>query len=338
MRSPWGRVLKSIREDENAARALGKNVLAFKMQSLILGGLIGSIGGLLLAAQLQSAQPGRYATTLTFFAFTIVVLGGMGRVKGPIVGTVIFFFVIQFVDNFLSEATRTRSAARLVRHTEQLRAGEEHRVRVRAGGTGRVPAAGHLRRPQGTGLRCPLRAQSPCRWPTVRACPRPTRSSSRTAFGGPSVDSWPSTWTTPRSNAVEITALIGPNGAGKTTFFNLLTGFDEPNQGHWTFDGTSIEGLQPYKVARLGMVRTFQLTKVLARLTVIENMRLGATGQVGERLYAAAWKLAWRSQEREITERADDPAGAVQARITCATSSPATCRAASASCSRWRER
>jgi branched-chain amino acid transport system permease protein len=106
MRSPWGRVLKSIREDENAPRALGKNVLAFKMQSLILGGLIGSVGGLLLAAQLQSAQPGRYATTLTFFAFTIVVLGGMGRVKGPIIGTVIFFFVIQFVDNFLSEATR----------------------------------------------------------------------------------------------------------------------------------------------------------------------------------------------------------------------------------------
>jgi len=103
----------------------------------------------------------------------------------------------------------------------------------------------------------------------------------------------------------EITALIGPNGAGKTTFFNLMTGFDEPDQGEWTFDGTSIEGMEPYKVARLGMVRTFQLTKVLARLTVIENMRLGATGQTGERLYAAAWKFAWRRQERDITERAD---------------------------------
>jgi branched-chain amino acid transport system permease protein len=106
MRSPWGRVLRSIREDEDAARALGKNVLAFKMQSLVIGGVIGSIGGLWLSAQKQSAQTGEFATTLTFFAFLIIVLGGLGRVKGPIVGTLIFFFVIQLVDNVLQQATR----------------------------------------------------------------------------------------------------------------------------------------------------------------------------------------------------------------------------------------
>jgi branched-chain amino acid transport system permease protein len=106
MRSPWGRVLKSIREDEDAARALGKNVVAFKMQSLMLGGVIGAIGGLMYAAQTNSASPGAYSTTLTFFAFTIIVLGGLGRVKGPIVGTMIFFFLISFVDSALSQATR----------------------------------------------------------------------------------------------------------------------------------------------------------------------------------------------------------------------------------------
>jgi len=105
MRSPWGRVLKSIREDEDAARAVGKNVIAFKMQSLVLGGLIGSIGGLMLSAQTQAATPGQFATTLTFFAFTIMILGGSGRVKGPVVGTIIFFFVIQIVDNLLRQAT-----------------------------------------------------------------------------------------------------------------------------------------------------------------------------------------------------------------------------------------
>jgi branched-chain amino acid transport system permease protein len=109
MRSPWGRVLRSIREDEDAARSLGKNVLSYKMQALILGGVIGSIGGLWLSAQKQSAQTGEFATTLTFFAFLIIVLGGLGRVKGPIVGTVIFFFVIQFVDNILQQATRNES-------------------------------------------------------------------------------------------------------------------------------------------------------------------------------------------------------------------------------------
>jgi neutral amino acid transport system permease protein len=106
MRSPWGRVLKSIREDEDAARALGKNVVAFKMQSLVLGGLIGSIGGLMLSAQTQAATPGQFSTNLTFFAFTIIILGGLARVKGPVIGTVIFLFVIQFIDNVLSQATR----------------------------------------------------------------------------------------------------------------------------------------------------------------------------------------------------------------------------------------
>ena len=101
-----------------------------------------------------------------------------------------------------------------------------------------------------------------------------------------------------------ITALIGPNGAGKTTFFNLLTGFDKPDSGTWTFNGRRLSRVPAYKVARLGMVRTFQLTKALSRLTVMENMRLGATGQRGESLRNALIPAAWRSQERDITERA----------------------------------
>ena len=102
-----------------------------------------------------------------------------------------------------------------------------------------------------------------------------------------------------------ITALIGPNGAGKTTFFNLLTGFDEPDGGTWHFDGTDVGGMAAYKVARLGMVRTFQLTKSLARMTVLQNMLLGATGQRGERLWAGPFKWLWRSQEDEFTTKAD---------------------------------
>jgi branched-chain amino acid transport system ATP-binding protein len=103
-----------------------------------------------------------------------------------------------------------------------------------------------------------------------------------------------------------ITALIGPNGAGKTTFFNLLTGFDQPNHGAWSFEGKSLSGVPAHRVARMGMVRTFQLTKALSKLTVIENMRLGATDQRGENVFRALFGSVWRSQEREITERADD--------------------------------
>ncbi|WP_229054188.1 ABC transporter ATP-binding protein [Aeromicrobium sp. Leaf350] len=103
-----------------------------------------------------------------------------------------------------------------------------------------------------------------------------------------------------------ITALIGPNGAGKTTLFNLLTGFDKPDTGEWSFNGKSLQGVAAYKVARAGMVRTFQLTKVLSRLTVIENMRLGAGGQRGESMWAAPFRALWRSEEQTNTERADD--------------------------------
>jgi branched-chain amino acid transport system permease protein len=109
MRSPWGRVLKSIREDEDAARSLGKNVFSYKMQSLVLGGIIGALGGTILAIGTRASQPGTFSTNLTFFAYTILILGGVARVKGPIIGAMIFWFVIQFVDTLLAEAVRTDS-------------------------------------------------------------------------------------------------------------------------------------------------------------------------------------------------------------------------------------
>src|SRR4051794_12792888 len=103
-----------------------------------------------------------------------------------------------------------------------------------------------------------------------------------------------------------ITGLIGPNGAGKTTLFNLLTGFDQPNSGTWTFEGRPLGNLAPYRVARLGVVRTFQLTKALSRLTVLQNMLLGAQDQRGERFLRALVPGTWRAQEAANTERAMD--------------------------------
>jgi branched-chain amino acid transport system permease protein len=107
MRSPWGRVLKSIREDEDAARSLGKNIFAYKMQSLVIGGFIGALGGMWLVLDKQSSQPQDFSTTFTFFCYTIIILGGVARAKGPIIGTMIFLFVVQFVDITLQQATRT---------------------------------------------------------------------------------------------------------------------------------------------------------------------------------------------------------------------------------------
>jgi neutral amino acid transport system ATP-binding protein len=103
-----------------------------------------------------------------------------------------------------------------------------------------------------------------------------------------------------------ITALIGPNGAGKTTFFNLLTGFDKPNTGSWNFGGKNLAGMPAFRVARLGMIRTFQLTKALGGMTVLENMRLGAGRQSGENMFTAIIRPLWRKREDEITTKAMD--------------------------------
>jgi neutral amino acid transport system ATP-binding protein len=100
-----------------------------------------------------------------------------------------------------------------------------------------------------------------------------------------------------------ITALIGPNGAGKTTFFNLLTGFDEATAGSWQLDGGPIAGIPAYQVARRGMVRTFQLTRALPRLTVMENVMLAAAHHPGESVSRALVGF-WRPKEAEASEHA----------------------------------
>jgi neutral amino acid transport system ATP-binding protein len=102
-----------------------------------------------------------------------------------------------------------------------------------------------------------------------------------------------------------ITALIGPNGAGKTTFFNVVTGFYRPDGGRAAFGGRQVLGHPPYAIARLGMVRTFQITKALAGMPVIDNMMLGAPDQPGERLVNVVFRpAAWRRREAEVREQA----------------------------------
>jgi neutral amino acid transport system ATP-binding protein len=103
-----------------------------------------------------------------------------------------------------------------------------------------------------------------------------------------------------------ITAMIGPNGAGKTTLFNLVSAFDEPTSGQWQLNGRELRGMQPYQIARSGMVRTFQLTKSLAKMSLLENMMLAAPNQAGESFLNALIPGRWRAQEREIQAKAEE--------------------------------
>ncbi|MGH9134982.1 MAG: branched-chain amino acid ABC transporter permease [Ilumatobacteraceae bacterium] len=106
MKSPWGRVLKAIREDEDAVRSLGKNVYSYKMQSLILGGVIGTFSGMIFALDRGSVQPDNYSRDVTFYVLTALVLGGVAKVSGSIVGPMLFWAIFVFIDNTLREFTR----------------------------------------------------------------------------------------------------------------------------------------------------------------------------------------------------------------------------------------
>jgi neutral amino acid transport system ATP-binding protein len=102
-----------------------------------------------------------------------------------------------------------------------------------------------------------------------------------------------------------ITALIGPNGAGKTTLFNVLTGFYHGDRGSVRFDGEEVFGDAPYEIARRGMVRTFQITKALAAMPVIDNMMLAAPDQPGERFRNLILRRrAVRRRETEVRAQA----------------------------------
>lgn len=100
VKSPWGRVLKGIREDEDAVRSLGKNVFGYKLQALMLGGGIAALGGIIYAMD-RNVNSGVYVTSLTFFVYTALLLGGAATVFGPLLGSVIFWVIQTFLSNVL---------------------------------------------------------------------------------------------------------------------------------------------------------------------------------------------------------------------------------------------
>jgi len=103
-----------------------------------------------------------------------------------------------------------------------------------------------------------------------------------------------------------LTGLIGPNGAGKSTTFNLITGIHKPDSGHVYFEDEEITGFTPYKIANEGLVRTFQIARELEEMTVLENMMLAPTGQLGEALWRSVTPFVREQvneQEYDVLER-----------------------------------
>lgn len=104
MKSPWGRVLRAIREDENAARALGKNTFGFKMQALIIGGACGAMAGVLQALATAQANPEDFNPQVTYIAWAALIIGGIASPAGPILGAMVFYGIVAFTDAILRQA------------------------------------------------------------------------------------------------------------------------------------------------------------------------------------------------------------------------------------------
>ena len=104
VKSPWGRTVRGIREDEDAVRSLGKNVFLVKLQSLMIGGAMAGLGGMLLAVEQQNVSPDAFLPRVTFFLYVIVIMGGAGTILGPVIGAIMFQFILFFFDGFMRSA------------------------------------------------------------------------------------------------------------------------------------------------------------------------------------------------------------------------------------------
>jgi len=103
VRSPYGRALRSIREDEDAARSLGKNAFAIKLQSLVIGGVFGALGGIIIAVDASFTNADYWRSQITFFLYVVLIIGGVASVLGPIIGSMLFWFVLQASDSLLRQ-------------------------------------------------------------------------------------------------------------------------------------------------------------------------------------------------------------------------------------------
>ncbi|GAA4367531.1 branched-chain amino acid ABC transporter ATP-binding protein/permease [Actinomadura verrucosospora] len=280
--SPYGLVLKGVREDAVATRALGKNTFGYKIGIFaITSGLTGLVGGL-YSGWLGQATPSAFGFPLAMAVFAMVVVGGNANLAGSIAAAVALTMIEPVLREVLGVQSTQAALVQVVLYGALLllvmlvRPQGLFPERSRRAAASAVPEAA---------------AASPA--PPVKAALRPVDPAARAAadvvlraeglskrFGG---------IVAAKDIGLElrrgtITALVGPNGAGKTTAFNLLTGTVVPDTGSVTLNGAELVGMRPDLVVRAGLARTFQDVRLLNRLTCLENVMLAVPGQPGERI------------------------------------------------------
>ncbi len=281
-RSPFGRLLKAVREDEEACRALGKNPLKQKVLVFAVGGGLAAIAGSFLAYYITYISPFDFTIDASVMMLVMVILGGAGNYWGPLVGAALLIG--------MPEALRfVPGAAGIIDALREVFYGALLVVFMMFRPEGILPesleqkraskiAAAWARMEEGSTQAAEEEPEEqPAGDPTLPALE--VRGLSKSFGGLQAVDD--ASLVLPLGGTV---GLIGPNGCGKTTIFNLVTGFLKPDGGSILVQGQDITNLAPYKMASRGLARSWQDVRIFPGMTVLDNVLVARPGQSGESL------------------------------------------------------
>ena len=272
-RSRFGMSLLAIKQDEAAAEAAGIRTLAWKLKAITLSGaMAGTIGGFYAVVLLVVTPPAVFGMLVSAQALIVAMFGGVGTLWGPVIGSVILVPLSELLHAKLGNVIPGIQgvvygiaivAVILLAPEGVFWKVKDLMLRRRAGE--------HVARPQSAGPVLAVVAELPLRKKSGGAVVFEVRNVSK-AFGGLQAVRDVSM----KVVSEEILGIIGPNGAGKTTFFNLLNGFIRPDLGQILLEGRDIVGARPYEICAAGVGRTFQIVRPFRRMTVLENVVVGA--------------------------------------------------------------
>ena len=274
--SPFGRALRAMRENEEAAQALGKNIVAMKLTVFVVSAGLSAVAGSLLAHYIGYVGPNSFTVDETIYILAMVIVGGLGNLWGSLAGAVLLVGMPELL-KFVELPTASADMVRSILYGLILIG----ILRLRPQGL--IPERAIVAVPPGEAAAI---AAEPMLTVTVDPGARLSAHQLFKNFGGVTAVDGLDVELSPGT----ITGLIGPNGAGKTTAFNLLTGFLKSSAGDVRYRGRSLNGLKPHEIVRARIARSFQDLKLFRRMSVLENVLVALPDQRGDRLWAVLFE------------------------------------------------
>ncbi len=311
--SRFGLALRSLREDERASAAFGRDIYQMKLKAYVLGAAFGGLAGGLFAAYLSAFNPSAWSPIEAIVLYSAVLVGGRGNIKGVVLGVVIMIVLIQESTRFLPDVPGQPNVVPALR---EIVIGTVLVLFIRYWPQGLLPERRYIDRlPSARGVapganapplqssetserhsppvedhdRSSMHVSSPL--PAQEVAAEVSVSQSLAHEPPVALPSVPAALVVEglykhfggvvavdncsfRAQKGQVTGLIGPNGAGKSTAIDLISGFKLADAGTVFFEGTAIQGLPPHRISRLGLIRTFQTPREWPGLTVLENVLL----------------------------------------------------------------